>query len=137
MTLRLAHTYQILEGATAKAEELAAKVAIVVLDGRGDLKAAIRLDGAQWRAVPIAQGKAFAAAIHDLPSGELAARADSPVMRALMIHERGGIIPVQGALPIRRDGEPLGAVGISGAPTSQLDEDIAAAGIAAIDWSAA
>jgi uncharacterized protein GlcG (DUF336 family) len=121
-----------LEAAADKAAAANVKVAIVILDARGDLKAAVRLDGAQWRAVPIAQGKAFAAAIHDLPSRDLAARADSAIKRALMIREGGNIIPTQGALPIRLDGEPAGAIGVSGAPTSQLDEDIAAAGIAAL-----
>lgn len=123
----------ILQGCLSKAEALGATIGISIVDARGDPKAALRQDGAAWRALFIAQGKAFASATHNMPSADLAPRADSAIMRALMLRENGGMIPVQGALPIRRNGSVIGAVGISGAPTSQLDEDIAAAGLAALD----
>jgi uncharacterized protein GlcG (DUF336 family) len=52
-------------------------------------------------------------------------------MRSLILMEGGNIIPQQGAVPIRRGNELLGAIGVSGA-TSQEDEDIARAGITAL-----
>ena len=45
--------------------------------------------------------------------------------------EGGHLIPAQGALPIYRDGESIGAVGASGA-ASQDDEAACRAGIEAV-----
>jgi len=53
-------------------------------------------------------------------------------MRALMHLEHGRIIPVPGAVPLVVAGVLLGAVGISGAPSGERDEEIARAGAAAL-----
>ena len=60
----------------------------------------------------------------------------APVFRGLMAMEGGHMIPGQGALPVYRNGELLGAVGGSGG-TAQQDEDAARAGIDAIGLSTA
>ena len=127
--LTLDEAIRMLVAARAKATELGLKVSIAVLDPRGDLIALHRLDGALWRTVPIAQGKAAASAAWDKPSGELKDRWHQPVVRALSMMERGRLIPWPGALPIRRaDGTMIGAIGVSGASAAD-DELIAAAGL--------
>ena len=52
----------------------------------------------------------------------------------MMAIEGGNLIPGQGALPVFKDGEMVGAVGGSGG-TSQEDEDAAKAGIDAAGLS--
>jgi glc operon protein GlcG len=131
MAMTLAEAERILQAAKKKAQDMGVKVAISVVDPRGDLVAMVRLDGALWRTAPVSRGKAFASVAFGAPSGELTARADNPVMRSLILMEGGNIIPQQGAVPIKRGDELLGAIGVSGA-TSQEDEDIARAGIAAL-----
>lgn len=131
-SLTLDESLRMLEAARAKAAEIGVRVAIAVLDPRGDLVALHRMDGALWRSVPISQGKAAASAAWDAPSGDLADRWDQPVVRALSMMEQGRIIPWQGALPVRRpDGAMIGAIGVSGARPAQ-DEEVAAAGLAAL-----
>jgi uncharacterized protein GlcG (DUF336 family) len=66
-----------------------------------------------------------------VPSAELTERANNPVMRALMLMEDGQIIPQQGAVPIKRGNELLGAIGVSGA-RSEEDEEVSRAGVAAL-----
>ena len=130
--LTLDESLRMLEAARAKAAEIGVRVAIAVLDPRGDLVALHRMDGGLWRSVPISQGKAAASAAWDAPSGDLADRWDQPVVRALSMMEQGRIIPWQGALPVRRpDGAMIGAIGVSGARPAQ-DEEVAAAGLAAL-----
>jgi len=130
--LTLDESLRMLEAARAKAAEIGVRVAIAILDPRGDLVALHRMDGALWRSVPISQGKAAASAAWDAPSGDLADRWDQPVVRALSMMEQGRIIPWQGALPVRRpDGAMVGAIGVSGARPAQ-DEEVAAAGLAAL-----
>jgi len=66
-----------------------------------------------------------------VPSADLAARANSPVMQAFMLSVHGEMVPAQGAVPALRDGRVLGAVGVSGAKAEE-DEEIAKAGVAAL-----
>ncbi len=117
-----------LQAAKTKALEMGVKLSISVVDERGDLKCMVRMDGAPWRTPYVSRGKARASACFGLPSGDLTDRAMTPVMRAVMEVERGEFVPGQGALPIIRNGELIGAIGGSGG-TAQEDEDASRAGV--------
>jgi glc operon protein GlcG len=82
-------------------------------------------------ACSILRGKSYASAAFGGVRAERTQRANNPVMRALMHMEDGQIIPQQGAVPIKRGNELIGAIGVSGA-SSQEDEEIARAGLAAL-----
>jgi uncharacterized protein GlcG (DUF336 family) len=129
--LNMAEAERILQAAKKKALEMGVKVGIAVVDARGDLVAMIRLDDALWRTAPISRGKAYASVAFGVPSADLMERANNPVMRALMHMEDGQIIPQQGAVPIKRGNDLIGAIGVSGA-SSQEDEEVARAGLAAL-----
>ena len=129
--LTLAEAEQILVAAKAKVQSMGAKMSVSVVDPRGDLIAMFRTDGASWRTPPISRAKAVAASCFGRPSGELTENALAPVFRGLMAMEGGHMIPGQGALPVFRDGELVGAVGGSGG-TAQEDEDASMAGIQAL-----
>ena len=133
-SLTLAEAEQILAAAKSKAQEMGTNLCVAVVDSRGDLMAMFRMDGAPWRSVYICQGKAAAAAAWGRSSADLAENAQSPVSRGLMAILGGRMIPGQGALPVYRNGELIGAVGGSGG-TSQEDEDAARAGIVAAGLS--
>lgn len=135
-TLTLAETERILAAAKAKVLEMGAKMSVSVVDPRGDLIGMFRTDGASWRTPAISRAKAVAAACFGRPSGDLTDNAMSPVFRGLMAMEGGHMIPGQGALPVYRDGEIVGAVGGSGG-TAQQDEDASRAGIDSIGLSTA
>ena len=134
-SLNLTEAEQILAAAKAKIQELGAKMSVSVVDPRGDLIGMFRNDGASWRTPAISRAKAVAASCFGVASGDLTERAQSPVMRGLMAMEGGHMLPGQGALPVFRNGELVGAVGGSGG-TSQEDEDAARAGIDAVGLSA-
>ncbi len=129
MELTLEGADRIIDGAIAKARELNIKVSVAVVDAGGRLLAFKRMDGAAWASVYGSQGKAVTSVGFGIPSGEAQARADLPIFRGIMAAEGGHMIPHQGALPIIRDGGPIGACGVGGG-ISQQDEDCAAAGIA-------
>ncbi len=134
--LSLADAEGIITGCKAKLDELGVKMCVAVVDPRGDLITMIRQDGAPWRSVMICQGKAVASVAWLRPSGELTDIAQSPVQRGLMAMLDGRMIPGQGALPVYRDGEIVGAVGCSGG-TSVEDEAVALAGITSIGLTSA
>ena len=129
MSLTLAEANRIIEGAVAKAQELNIKISVAVCDAGGRLIAFNRMDGAIWGSVYGCQGKAVASVAFARPSGELAERADTPIIRGIAAAEGGHMIPSQGAVPIIRNGEVVGACGVGGG-TAQQDEDCARAGVA-------
>ena len=133
-SLTLAEAEQILATVKAKVLDMGAKMSVSVVDARGDLIAMFRTDGASWRTPPISRGKAVAASCFGRPSGELTENAQAPVFRGLMAMEGCHMIPGQGALPVYRDGELIGAVGGSGS-SAQQDEDAARVGIQSIGLS--
>ncbi|MEK7777964.1 MAG: heme-binding protein [Chloroflexota bacterium] len=130
MSLTIARAEGIIRAGRATAEKLGVKVSIAVVDDRGDLVAFARMDGARFMTVAISQGKALASALFGQPSGVLAERAGSPVFQSVIQMNQGRVVFGQGAMPITEDGHGIGAVGVSGA-TSQQDEDVAKAGLAA------
>ena len=62
------------------------------------------------------------------PSGKLADGGLNPIHQGLMGMLGGRMIPGQGGLPVYKENEIIGAVGVSGG-TPQEDEEIAYAGI--------
>ncbi len=132
--LTLAESEIILAAAKAKVLDMGAKMSISVVDPRGDLITMMRTDGASWRTPPISRAKAVASSCFVRYFCDLTENAMAPVFRGLMAMEGGHMIPGQGALPVFKNGELVGAVGGSGG-TSQEDEDAARAGIQAVGLS--
>ena len=90
----------------------------------------IRTDGASWRTPTISRGKAISSACFGLPSKDLEERSNAPVFRAFAITQDGNFIMGQGAVPLYKGGEIVGAVGASGG-TGEEDERVSMAGAAA------
>lgn len=129
MALTLAEANRMVQAAVAKAGELGVKVSIAVCDAGGNLLAFNRMEGASAVSATVAQGKAAASAGFGRASGALPA--DSPVIQAIIASLGGRMLPAQGAVPVHKGGELVGAIGGSGA-TAQQDEDCARAGLAAL-----
>lgn len=129
MALTLAEANRMVQAAVAKSNELGVNVSIAVCDAGGSLLAFNRMEGASAVSAMVAQGKAAASAGFGRASGAL--QADSPVIQAVIASMGGRMLAAQGAVPVRKDGELVGAIGGSGA-TAQQDEDCAQAGLAAL-----
>jgi uncharacterized protein GlcG (DUF336 family) len=104
-------------------------VSAVVLDRAGNVQVAMRDSLAARYTLEIAERKAGMALMSGRDSGEFrAARAD---IRPELNHI-GGLVVMDGALPIRAAGSLVGAVGVSGAPGGEKDKDCAAAALDAV-----
>jgi uncharacterized protein GlcG (DUF336 family) len=117
-----------LTASVAVAAKAGVAISCAVVDARGDLVALQRMDKARFITPDIARGKAMTAAIFGQPSASLEKIGNSPWFQNLNAAAQGRLYPVQGALPILRNNETLGAVGCSGA-SGQQDEDSARAGV--------
>jgi uncharacterized protein GlcG (DUF336 family) len=133
--MKLATAQGLVDAALAHARSKSMNpLAIVVLDARGALKMAIAEDGTSLKRAEVAMGKAHGAVAMGLGSRTLYTRSQNqPSFIAAVTHAVGGLlVPVPGGVLVRsKDGELLGAVGISG-DSSDNDEEAALAGIAAV-----
>ena len=128
MLVTVETTKRILNAAEAKAADLGLKVTICVVDENGLTKGLLRMDGARFTTIDIAIGKARACAGTGKSNSETAERAGRPVFQFQAMHN--GFLFAQGGEPIMDGDVVVGAVGISGGTTGQLDEDIAKAALA-------
>lgn len=105
-------------------------VSAVVLDRAGNVQAALRDTLATRHTLEIAERKAGMTVMSGTDSGEFrAARGD---IRPELNHI-GGLIVMDGALPIRAAGSLIGAVGVSGAPGGDKDAACAAAALMKVE----
>ena len=106
------------------------QVAITILDSGGNLVMFHKFDNTQLQSIAASQGKARTALFFKRPSKALddAIAAGGAGMRLLAVKD---ITPLEGGLPIMVDGKIVGAIGVSGALSSQ-DVQVAKAGADAL-----
>ena len=131
MPLTLADAQRVAAAGVAKAESMGVKISVAVVDARGDLVALARMDGAGFFTSDVARGKAKVSASFGAPSAGFAENAGLPIFQLIDNLAGGGMVFFQGAVPLMKDGQLVGAVGGSGA-SSQQDEEAAQAAAAAL-----
>lgn len=124
----LADARKALTAAESAAVEMGVGLSCAVVDSRGALVAMARMDNARYFTADVAVGKARASATFGAPSGGLTRIGSLGLDKVI---EGGQMLFLQGAVPIMKDGQTVGALGCSGA-SSQQDEDAATAGVAAM-----
>lgn len=137
LTLDTART--ILDASLAKAAEMKLKpMAMVILDARGCLKAAVVQDGTSLLRSEVAHGKAYGALALGMGSRAIFKRANEQpyFVDAINTMARGALVPVPGGVLIKdKAGKLVGAIGLSG-DTSDNDETCAVAAIESAGLSA-
>src|ERR1700676_937166 len=132
MALNLHDANELIRRAHAKAAELGIRVSVAVVDEGGLLVALARMDGALPLSPQVAEAKAVGAAMLHRDGASLAELAkDRPGFFSVVDRlVRVPIVPGLGSVLIRRDGNVVGAVGVSGGRPEQ-DLECAEAGISA------
>ena len=127
---------KMVDAAVAKARELGVSENVAILDDGGNLKAFSRMDdGASMPTIEIAQKKAYTALFgvstqdfFNFIQGDPSLLAGIPTLAR--------VAAWGGGFPIKVDGEIVGAIGVSGAPTVQNDIDCARAALALVPGAA-
>ncbi len=117
----------VLDAAQRHALEHGYRVVIAVVESSGELVGLRRTPGAQVASSRVAHDKARTAAIFVRPSREIEAQVSGGRLGALALH---GASALTGGIPLRVDGEVVGAVGTSG-ETPDEDESVSLAAAAA------
>ena len=122
---------KMVDEAMAKASQLGVAENVAILDDGGNLKAFGRMDGAPILCIEMAQNKAYTALIgvstqdfFNFIQGDPSLLAGIPTLARVAAWD--------GGFPIRVNGEVVGAIGLSGAPTVQNDVDCARAALALV-----
>ena len=123
--LNLATIKTMLAASEAEAQKRNAQVTICVVDESGNLLFLEKADGATLNTIVFAQKKARHSAYFRSPSKNAAESLKGGNLAMLALPEA---FPVQGGLPIKVDGQIIGAIGVSGA-ASEVDEAIGQAGL--------
>ena len=122
---------RIIEAGIGKAKQIGQPMNIAVVDAGANLMAFMRMDGAWLGSIDIAINKAFTARAFDITTLELG-RNSQPGAPFFGIHasNHGRVMIFAGGVPIKVNGQIVGAVGISGGNGEQ-GQAVAEAAVAA------
>jgi uncharacterized protein GlcG (DUF336 family) len=131
-TVTLEDARTVIAAAEAKAAEIGQPMNIAVADAGGNLVSHVRMDGAWIGSIDISINKAFTSRAFDIATKDLGDNSQ-PNQQFYGIHasNHGRIMIFAGGIPLRRNGEVIGSVGVSGGSGEQ-DQTVAEAGAAAL-----
>jgi glc operon protein GlcG len=131
--LGLKEAQRLLNIAVEESERRGVKTAVAIVDARGDMIVAARLDGARYYYPDVAYGKAMASAMWEADSSTLSRGTGTNTVQQRVNAMNGGrMVFAGGAVVLRRDDVIIGAIGVGGSgPVS--DEEIAKVAAAALD----
>ncbi|MEU8775109.1 heme-binding protein [Streptomyces sp. NPDC048606] len=111
--------------ALGAAEKENQKVTVAVVDRNGNTVVTLRGDGAGPQSYESAQRKAYTAVSWNAPTSVLAGR----LAQAPNLKDIPGTLFLGGGVPVQAKGAPVAGVGVAGAPSGDLDEKFAKAGV--------
>ncbi|MEV7023511.1 heme-binding protein [Kitasatospora sp. NPDC093558] len=103
-------------------------VSVAVVDRDGVTRVLLKGDAAGPQSPESAVRKAFTAVSWNAPTSELAKR----LAQAPNLKDIPGTLFLAGGAPVQAKGAPVAAIGVAGAPSGDLDEQFAQAGVAAL-----
>jgi glc operon protein GlcG len=130
MSLDQAGAKKVLQAAEESAEQRNATSAVAVVDPAGDLLAFQRMDGVRPASVDLAIEKARTAARLQRPTEEI----EDNINGGRTAFVTAGIAALRGGVPIRVNGQVVGAVGVAGL-SKETDTAIANAAAATLNRS--
>ncbi|MFI5801378.1 heme-binding protein [Streptomyces sp. NPDC051561] len=104
------------------------RVSVAVVDRNGNTILTLRGDGAGPQSYEAAEKKAFTAVSWNAPTSELTKRLE----QAPTLKDIPGTLFLGGGAPVTVKNAPVAGIGVAGAPSGDLDEKFAQAGVASL-----
>ena len=121
---------RVISAAEKKALEIGQPMNIAVVDAGGNLVAHVRMDGAWIGSIDISIKKAYTSRAFDLATKDLAEHSQSGgQFFGIHASNNGKIMIFAGGIPLKSEGQVVGAIGVSGGSGEQ-DHAVAEAGAA-------
>jgi uncharacterized protein GlcG (DUF336 family) len=129
--LTLADARRVIAAAEEKAQEIGQPMNIAIVDQGGNLVAHVRMDNAWIGSIDISINKAWTARAFDISTKELAENSQSgDQFFGIHVSNNCRVMIFAGGIPLKRGGEVVGAIGVSGGLGKQ-DQAVAEAGVEA------
>ena len=129
--MTLADARKVIAAAEKKAVEIGQPMNIAVVDNGGNLVSHARMDRAWIGSIDISINKAWTSRAFDIATKDLAGHSQSgDQFFGIHASNHGKVMIFAGGIPLKRDGEVVGAIGVSGGSGAQ-DHAVAEAGEAA------
>ncbi|WP_299535563.1 heme-binding protein [uncultured Streptomyces sp.] len=103
-------------------------VSVAVVDRDGNTLVTLRGDGAGPQSYESAEKKAYTAVSWNAPTSDLVKRLE----QAPNLKDIPGTLFLAGGVPVKAGSAPVAGIGVAGAPSGDLDEKFARAGVAAL-----
>lgn len=130
-SVSLEDAQRVIADGQGKAGKIGPPSNVAVVDAGGNLVSHIRMDNAWVGSVDISINKAFTARAFDIATKDLAENAQpGEQFYGIQGSNQGKVMTFAGGIPLRRDGQVVGAVGVSGGSGEQ-DQTVAEAAVAA------
>ncbi len=130
--ITLADARRIIAAAERKAEDIGQPMNVAVVDSGGILVAHVRMDRAWIGSIDISIKKAWTSRAFDIETTQLAEMSQSgDQFFGIHASNDGRVMIFAGGVPLKRSGEVVGAIGVSGGLGKQ-DQAVAEAGAAAL-----
>lgn len=126
--LTLETALRIAQAAIAECREEGVQIAVTVVDRGGHAQVVLRDVLAMDITLPVSKQKAHTAMAFNQPLSQLR----DVFTRPYEVAKLDGLILSAGGIPINIGGSILGGIGVSGAPSGELDEQCAVAGLDAV-----
>lgn len=119
-TIDYSEAKQAVDLIVAKASQMQKAAVVVVADSHGDLICLARMDGAPVSSIRIAMNKAWTAARERKPTKEIGEKVRHPEKgHDIAYYGDPKYVGWGGGVPVRKDGEVIGAVAVSGLSSSE------------------
>jgi uncharacterized protein GlcG (DUF336 family) len=126
--ITLADARRIIAAAEKKAEEIGQPMNIAVVDSGGNLVSHVRMDRAWIGSVDISIKKAWTSRAFDISTKDLGEHSQSGgQFFGIHASNNGRVMIFAGGIPLKRDDQVVGAIGVSGGSGKQ-DHAVAEAG---------
>src|SRR5688572_26374394 len=111
----LADARRVIAAAEKKAAEIGQPMNIAVADAGGNLVAHVRMDKAWMGSIDISINKAWTSRAFDIATKDLAGHSQSgDQFFGIHASNRGRVMIFAGGIPLKKGGEVVGAIGVSG-----------------------
>ena len=126
--ITLKEARMLIEAAERKASDIGQPMNIAIADVGGNLVSHVRMDGAWLGSVDISINKAYTSAAFKISTKDLAANSQSgDQFFGIHASNNGRVMIFAGGIPLMRDGQCIGSIGVSGGSGEQ-DHSVAQAG---------
>src|ERR1044072_7489320 len=118
--VKLDDARRVISAAEKKAREIGHPMNIAVADEGGKIVAHVRMDNAWIGSIDIAMKKAYTSLAFDIETRELAKHSQSGGdFFGIHVSNNGKIMIFAGGIPLKKNGQVVGAIGVSGGSGAQ------------------